>query len=267
MSSPPVALTIAGSDSCAGAGLQADLLAFAACGVHGLTVATAVVAERPGAVLGLHAVPPEIIDLQLAAVLPAYPVRGIKTGLLPTAAAISVVRAWLTRHPVPLVVDPVGIASTGTPLAAADAAGPLLDLVRHHATVATPNRAEAASWLGAPLPDHPEAARDTAARLRDRIGVAVLLKGGHFCGPESVDWLADTAGEVAVAGPRIPGLDVHGTGCAYSAAIAAGLARGFPLREAVRRARDHLHRALAGHREWTGPDGERRKALAQDPEP
>jgi len=265
--SPPVALTIAGSDSSAGAGLQADLLAFAACGVHGLTVATSVVAERPGCVLGIHAVPPEFLDLQLAAVLPAFPVSAAKTGLLPSAAAIAVVRDWLSRFPMPLVVDPVGIASTGTALAGTDAAAPLLELVRDHAVLATPNRAEAARWLGAPIPDTPDAARDGAARLRDRLGRAILLKGGHFTGATSVDWLADPDGEFPIPGPRIPALDVHGTGCAYSAAITAGLARGLPLREAVTQARERLHRALSGHWEWTGPDGVRRKALALRPEP
>lgn len=263
MKCPPVALTIAGSDSCAGAGLQADLKAFTACGVYGLTVATAIVAERPGAVLSVEAVSDRSIADQLEAVLHHYPVASIKTGLLPSSRSIAVVRAALQSSDAPLVVDPVAVASTGTTLASPDAREALIDWIRERATLVTPNRAEAELFLGAPISDLGDA-REAAMALQRLHGCAVLLKGGHFDGPEAIDWLAmgPTGPVEAIRAPRLPGTDIHGTGCAYSAAIAAKLALGRPLLAAVREARLYLHDVLAHPCHWLNPNGPGIKALA-----
>jgi len=262
---PPVALTIAGSDSSGGAGLQADLKAFAASRVYGLTVATAVVAERPGAVLSIHPVTADCLQDQISAVLPHYPVAAIKTGLLPTAELIDVVRRALHFSNAQLVIDPVAIASTGTALAQADAATALRLLIQERATLVTPNRAEAEHFLEEPIA--PGQVRDAAAELARMFGCAILLKGGHFDGPESIDWLADGDCLLDFRAPRLIGIDVHGTGCTYSAAITARLALGMPLAEAIRSARAYLQAVLEDHWEWTVPGGSRIKALANAPEP
>jgi hydroxymethylpyrimidine/phosphomethylpyrimidine kinase len=265
MRSPAVALTIAGSDSSAGAGLQADLKAFTACGVYGLTVATAIVAERPGAVLSVEEVSAKSIREQIQAVLPHYPVAAIKTGLLPSAKAIAVVREALQHHPAPLVIDPVAVASAGTSLASPDAQDALRTLIRDRAHLVTPNRVEAEHFLGASITSADQA-REAATALRGLFGCAVLLKGGHFEGPEAIDWLAtDELHEIHA--PRLQGIDVHGTGCAYSAAIAGRLALGISLVEAVRDARRYLQSALERHSVWATADGSGIKALAHVAEP
>ncbi|MBU6299953.1 MAG: bifunctional hydroxymethylpyrimidine kinase/phosphomethylpyrimidine kinase [Verrucomicrobia bacterium] len=267
MNAPAVALTIAGSDSSAGAGLQADLKAFSALGVYGLTVATAIVAERPGAVLSSELVSPGAISDQLRAVLTHYPIRAIKTGLLPSSAAVEAVAAALQGFPVRVVIDPVAVASTGTALASAGAGAALADFIRTCGRLVTPNRAEAEHFLGMAIPG-PEEARDAARGLQQLFGCAVLLKGGHFEGPDAIDWLAhDPRGDVEkIRAPRIPGLDLHGTGCTYSAAIAAHLALGKELPTAVREARRYLHSAMQGHFHWPGRGDEGIKALANPAE-
>ncbi len=267
MKSPAVALTIAGSDSSSGAGLQADLKAFTACGVYGLTVATAIVAQRPGAVLSVEEVSAKSIREQIQAVLPHYPVAAIKTGLLPSARAIEVVREALRNHPAPLVIDPVAFASAGTALASPDARDALQTLIREIAYLVTPNRAEAAHFLGAPI-SSTDQGRDAATALYAHFGCAVLLKGGHFEGPDAIDWLVTGDGSPhEIRAPRLQGIDVHGTGCAYSAAIAGRLALGLSLVDAVRDARRYLQSALERHSVWTMANGSGIKALAHDAEP
>jgi hydroxymethylpyrimidine/phosphomethylpyrimidine kinase len=264
MRSFPVALTIAGSDSSAGAGLQADLKAFTAAGVYGLTVATCVVAERPGKVISTVVLPVDSIRDQLRAILEVYPVGAIKTGLLPTAEVIDAVRDALRGCDAPLVIDPVAIASTGTRLVSPDAREPLIALARWRASLITPNRAEAESFLGAPIQWDTDGVAE-ALQLREMFGCDVLLKGGHFRGDDAIDWLVRGQDVSEIRRPRIPDLDVHGTGCAYSAAIAAGLAKGYSLTGAVSAARSYLHSALEQHWSWTGPGGEEIKALAPNP--
>jgi len=184
----PVALAIAGSDSSAGAGLQADLKAFTCAGVYGLTVVTAIVAERPGAVLSSHVLPPESIRDQMDSVLGAYPIGAIKTGLLPEASTIEAILDRLRGTRAPLVVDPVAVASAGVRLANPAARLPLLALIRERSFLVTPNRAEAESFLGISI-EEDAAARSAVLALRDFFGCSALLKGGHFGGEESIDWL------------------------------------------------------------------------------
>jgi hydroxymethylpyrimidine/phosphomethylpyrimidine kinase len=233
-SSPPVALTIAGSDCSAGAGLQADLKTFQHFGVFGLTAVTCVVAETPNIVRSIHAVPPAILQDQLRVLLEAFPIAAIKTGMLFSKAHIVAVTEILQAYPgIPLVIDPVMIASTGDPLLEENAVAAYKERLFPLATVITPNLDEAeVLWGDGPVRD--EAAIERAAReLSARHGCAVLLKGGHLGAPECADLLVDHDLPVWFRSPRIDTAASHGTGCTLSAAIAAHLALGKDLHDAV----------------------------------
>ncbi len=249
-SSPPVALTIAGSDCSAGAGLQADLKTFQHFGVFGLTAATCVVAETPKVVRSVHSVPPAILQDQLRVLLEAYPVAAIKTGMLFSKAHIVAVTEILQEYPgIPLVIDPVMIASTGDPLLEENAVAAYKERLFPLATVITPNLDEAEVLWGAAARD--EATIERAAReLSARHGCAVLLKGGHLGGPECADLLVDRDLPAWFRSPRIDTAASHGTGCTLSAAIAAHLARGKDLHEAVAAAKDYLNRTLVESLAW-----------------
>jgi hydroxymethylpyrimidine/phosphomethylpyrimidine kinase len=231
-----VVLTIAGSDSSGGAGIQADLKTFTALGVYGASAVTCVVAEHPGRVLRVTPLPPARVAEQIRAVLEAFPVAAIKTGMLGSRAIIEAVEKAIApalAAGVPLIIDPVMTASAGGRLLARDALPALRRLIAQ-ATLVTPNRDEAAWLAGRPIPDERALC---AAAVELAINFAkphVLAKGGHLRSRDAVDWLASPHGTVKrVAARRIRGVDPHGTGCTYSAAIAAGLALGLPLPEAV----------------------------------
>lgn len=255
---PPVVLTIAGSDSGAGAGIQADSRAIHALGAFACTAITALTAQNTRGVTAWRPTPPALLAAQIDAVLSDLPVAALKTGLLPGAPAIRAVARALARHPrrLPLVIDPVIGSTSGTRFL--DAAG--LRALRRHlfplATLITPNWPEAAALTGLPVSTASEAERAAHALAR-ASGCAVLLKGGHS--PDRarcVDLLVlpAPAGRPAplrlrrFSSPRIATPNTHGTGCTLSAAIAAGLARGLPLPAAVGRARALLRRGLAAHR-------------------
>ncbi len=234
----PCALTIAGSDSGGGAGIQADLATFRALGVHGACVVTALTAQNTREVRGILEVPPGFVEEQLEAVLRDLPVEWAKTGMLPTEEVREVVVREAKRHGLRLVVDPVRRASTGRELAR----GGLEELVEA-AEVITPNLQEAEELSGMrirSLRDMKEAAR----RIAERGGGAVLLKGGHLRGPRVFDVLYEGGETLVFEAPRLP-LSPHGTGCILSAAITAWLARGEGVREAVERALAFL-RGLLG---------------------
>ncbi len=235
-------LTIAGSDSGGGAGVQADLKAFAAHGVHGLSVITAITAQNTRAVTAVHPVPLAMIRAQLDAVFADFAVRAAKTGMLASPALVRLVAEWfrLHRH-VPLVVDPVMVASSGAPLISARAAAAIRRHLLPQASLITPNLPEAAALLGRPIGADLEGAARALARLGPR---AVLLKGGHAAGAIVHDLLWDGTTLECFEHPRLPG-EGHGTGCTLAAAIAARLARGEALREAVRGAVDFVHHAFA----------------------
>lgn len=261
--SPPVALTIAGSDCSSGAGIQADLKTFEHFGVHGLTAITCVVSETANVVRAVHPVPPEIAGDQVALLLESFPVAAMKTGMLFSAAHIAAVLKGIEASPsVPLVVDPVMIASTGDSLLEADA----VDAIREHllprATLVTPNLPEAASLLGASIGSLDEL-KGAALQLSERFGVPFLVKGGHLEGPECIDLLAEGGQIHDFTSPRIPLEGSHGTGCTFSAAITANLALGHPLREAIARAKDYLNRTLAESYVFTSRDGITVHALNQ----
>jgi hydroxymethylpyrimidine/phosphomethylpyrimidine kinase len=232
----PVVLTIAGSDNSGGAGLQADLKTFTTLGVYGTTAVTCIVAEHPGRVLNITPVPPARVADQIRLVLEAFPVAAIKTGMLYSAeiiAAIEKTLAPVLARGVPLVIDPVMVASSGKVLLKKDAIAALKKYAAR-ATLLTPNRDEAALLWDQPITNLQtlsEAALGLAQRFR---GPAILAKGGHLRDQMAVDVLAYPDGRVhEFAVRRIPGVDPHGTGCTYSAAITAGLAKGLTLTEAV----------------------------------
>jgi hydroxymethylpyrimidine/phosphomethylpyrimidine kinase len=232
----PVVLTIAGSDNSGGAGLQADLKTFTTLGVYGTTAVTCIVAEHPGRVLNITPVPPARVADQIRLVLEAFPVATIKTGMLYSAEIIAAVEKTLApvlARGVPLIIDPVMVASSGKVLMKKDAIAALKKFAAR-ATLLTPNRDEAALLWGQPittLQTLSEAALGLAQQFR---GPAILAKGGHLRDQMAVDVLGYSDGRVhEFAVPRIPGVDPHGTGCTYSAAITAGLAKGLTLTEAV----------------------------------
>ena len=245
----PVVLTIAGSDSSGGAGIQADLKTFAALGVYGASAITCVVAEHPGRVLRVTPLSPASVAEQIAAVLEAFPLAAIKIGMLGSRAIIRAVEKAIepvVSSGVPLVIDPVRTASAGGALLARDALPALRGLMARAALI-TPNRAEAAWLAGRPVTNEKDL-RAAALELAINLGGPhVLAKGGHLRGREAVDWLASPRGTIErVASPRIRGIDPHGTGCTYASAIAAHVALGLPLPEAIAAGKRFITRALQG---------------------
>lgn len=246
----PVALTVAGSDSGGGAGIQADLKTFAAWGVHGTSVITCLTAQNPRQVLGVQASSPRILEQQLTAVMTELPPAAVKTGMLYSATIIRLVARHFVRltpgkHKPALVVDPVMVATSGARLLQPAAERSLRERLLPLATLITPNLAEAAVLTGQRI-SSPEAMRRAARRLHAELGVAVLLKGGHLKGwPEAMDVLYDGTTEWLLSAPFVKGVKTHGTGCTYSAAICAGLARGLALPAAVELAKEYVTQAIA----------------------
>ena len=241
----PVALTIAGSDSSGGAGIQADLKTFAALGVYGASVITALTAQNTKGVTAIHEVPANFIAAQIDAVFADLDVGAVKIGMLGNAAAAGAVTAGLDRHrPRHVVLDPVMVASTGADLLRADAMDGLRSLMSR-ADVITPNLFEAATLLDAPLARDEDAMRTQAQKLLALGAGAVLIKGGHAGGPDSVDLLVEADGCARFTAPRIATKNTHGTGCTLAAAVAAGLAKGLSLNAAVREAEAYVSAAIA----------------------
>jgi hydroxymethylpyrimidine/phosphomethylpyrimidine kinase len=244
MMTTPVAVTIAGSDSGAGAGVQADLKTFAALGVYGVSVITALTAQNTRGVFGIHEVPAGFISAQIDAVFSDFDIAAVKIGMLGSAAAIEAVAAALDRHRVSnVVLDPVMAASSGPKLLHADA----IDALRRLAATVdllTPNLPEAALLLDTSVAaDEKEMRRQARALLTLGPG-AVLIKGGHGGGPESVDLLVEADACRRFAAPRKETKNTHGTGCTLSSAVAAGLAKGDTLAEAVRDAKAYVTAAI-----------------------
>lgn len=249
---PPVALTIAGSDCSSGAGVQADLKTFTAHGVYGLTAVTCVVAEVPGRVIDIQAMPARIVCEQMKALLKAFPVAAMKTGMLHSAEVIEVVAEVCEENRgLPLVVDPVMVASSGDTLLEMEAVGLYCDSVFPCATLVTPNIDEARVLLGGRTIDSLARMRVAGRELSARHEVAFLMKGGHLPGNEAVDVLCLRGGEThEFRAPRTPGVSTHGTGCTYSAAITAGLAQGLDLPAAVGKAKEYVTAAIGRSFRW-----------------
>lgn len=235
-------LSVAGSDSSGGAGIQADLKTFQALGVHGMSVITAVTAQNSCGVARSWSVPTSMITSQLAAVLGDVGVDAVKTGMLATRPAVHAVAAALTGLSVPIVVDPVGAASHGESLQSKAALAALRSELLPLATVVTPNLAEVRALCGIEVASEADLAAAATAMLR--LGPRwVLIKGGHLPGP-ALDLLAGPGGEVLLGGPRIAQPHQHGTGCTLASALAVGLAEGRSVEDAARRAKDFVRRAI-----------------------
>ena len=240
-----VVLTIAGSDSGGGAGVQADLKTFAALGVHGASTITCITAQNPRRVIGVEACSVKIIQKQLAALAGELPPSAAKTGMLFSREIIRAVARWHRAQKCPLVVDPVMVATSGARLLEPDAVEVLGSELFPRATLITPNIPEAEALAGFPIRE-PEEMRKAARELHGRFGCAVLVKGGHLRTPgEALDIFFDGSTELLLAAPRVPGVRTHGTGCTYSAAITAFLAKGEKLEPAVRLAKGFVTRAIA----------------------
>ncbi|HEU0300439.1 MAG TPA: bifunctional hydroxymethylpyrimidine kinase/phosphomethylpyrimidine kinase [Longimicrobium sp.] len=241
----PIALTIAGSDSGGGAGIQADLKTFHAFGCFGTSAVTAITVQNTRGVTGVHAIPVETVRAQIAAVATDLPPAACKTGMLATAELARAVAESIREHRLPnYVLDPVMVATSGDRLLDADAERTIVDELLPLAACVTPNLDEAAVLAGFAV-DDAASMRRAAQALVERGARAALLKGGHLRGTELVDVLFDGEEWHEWRRPRLQTRNTHGTGCTLSAAIAAGLAHGHPLRQAVEEALDYVQRAMA----------------------
>jgi hydroxymethylpyrimidine/phosphomethylpyrimidine kinase len=242
----PIALTIAGSDSSGGAGIQADLKTFAALGVYGASVITALTAQNTNGVSGIHLVPADFVTAQMDAVFSDLDVKAVKIGMVGQLATIDAIVASLQRwSPKHIVLDPVMVATSGDRLLAADAVEALRTKLIPGASLITPNLPEAAALLGEPVAASGAAMESQGKRLLAMGCPAVLIKGGHGQGTESIDYLVSGSGVIALAAPRIATRNTHGTGCSLSSAIAAGLAKGEDMETAVRNAKPWVSAAIA----------------------
>jgi hydroxymethylpyrimidine/phosphomethylpyrimidine kinase len=242
----PVALTIAGSDSSGGAGIQADLKTLAALGVYGASVITALTAQNTRGVAGIHQVPAEFVAAQIDAVFSDLAVDAVKIGMVAQLATIDAIAEGLKRwSPGHVVLDPVMVATSGDRLLAADAVEALRTKLIPRAALVTPNLPEAAALLDEPVAASEAEIERQGKRLLSFGCPAVLIKGGHGQGSESTDYLVTESGVIALSAPRVATQNTHGTGCSLSSAIAAGLAKGEDLETAVRNAKAWLSAAIA----------------------
>lgn len=241
-----IAVTIAGSDSGGGAGIQADLKTFSALGVYGASVVTALTAQNTRGVQAIHDVPAEFIAAQIDSVFSDLAVSATKIGMLSQVPVIEAVASGLDRHKVGnVVLDPVMVATSGDRLLNPGAVSALRRLLFPRAALVTPNLLEAAALLDQPVAMGEDDMLAQGQRLVGEGARAVLMKGGHGTGETSLDLLVTPEGVVRLEAPRIDTPNTHGTGCTLSSAIAAGLAKGFPLGQAVSEAKDYVTAAIA----------------------
>src|SRR5436190_22647917 len=256
----PVALTIAGSDSSAGAGFQSYLKTFSALGVYGLTALTCVVAEIPEKVSQIEPVTPKIIREQIQVLAKSFGIAAAKTGLLYSAEIVETVAGALVDlsgrfvNRVPLVIDPVTVATSGDLLLRPDAIALYESELFPLAALLTPNLVEAEKLVGEPIRDL-KGMRKAGRKMQKKYGVSILLKGGHLTGNNAVDLLfaGDKISEFSA--PFVHGVATHGTGCTYSAAITASLACGLKLEDAIGRAKTFVAASIAQHFRWTSSSG------------
>lgn len=248
---PAVALTIAGSDSGGGAGIQADLRAFGQMGAFGTSVITAVTAQNTVGVTDVHVVPTATVTAQLDAVLDDLPVAATKTGMLATATLVALVAERAAAGALPrLVVDPVLVSATGHRLLEEEALAVYRERLLPHALIATPNLEEAAVLVGRALTTTDDA-REAARELTSLGTRYVVVKGGHLEGEHAVDLIATRDGdEHELSAPRIQTSNTHGTGCTFAAACAAGLATGLDPLAALGQAKRYVTRCIAGAAGW-----------------
>jgi hydroxymethylpyrimidine/phosphomethylpyrimidine kinase len=236
-------LTIAGSDSGGGAGIQADLKTFAAFGVHGMTAITAITAQNTLDVIAVQDISPHMVQAQIHAVMTDIGVDAIKTGMLYSAAIIRIVSRQLAQHNVPTVIDPVMIAKSGARLLEEQARNVLITDLLPQATVVTPNSMEAEALSGHPVTNLEEA-KDAARAIAQLGPEAIVIKGGHLAGPEAIDVLYHENTFTMLKAQRIPSTTTHGTGCSFASAIAAELAKGSLLLKAIQTAKSFIHTSI-----------------------
>ncbi len=242
----PTAMTIAGSDSGGGAGIQADLKTFAALGVYGCSAITSLTAQNTLGVQGVFPVKPDFVQAQIQSVLSDIQVSAIKTGMLANAEIIAAIAESLGHYPqIPLVVDPVMIATSGDRLLVKDAVQILIEKLIPRATILTPNLFEAAALLDEPFANDLQSMKQQAKQLLEMGPRAVLIKGGHSEGQMATDLLLTQEGEFLFSTPRIATKNTHGTGCTLASAIASGLAKKLSLKDAVAQAKEYLQNALS----------------------
>lgn len=266
--SVPVALTIAGSDSSAGAGIQADLKTFSVLGVYGLTAVTCIVAEIPGKVSRIEPASARIVREQIEVLAKSFPIAAIKTGLLCSAEIISAVAKTIQRmHKtktfaprIPLVIDPVVVATSGDPLLEPAAIETYEKELFPLARLITPNLDEAARLLGTKIKDR-RSMRVAGKELEKKFETAILLKGGHLAGDRAVDLLFVDGNVVEFSAPKVFGVATHGTGCTYSAAITAALAKNLSLEQAITQAKKFVTHSIARNFRWASHSGETLQAL------
>jgi phosphomethylpyrimidine kinase len=251
----PVALSIAGSDSSAGAGIQADLKTFSALGVYGLTAVSCIVAEIPGKVSRIEPVSVKIVREQIEVLARSFQIAAIKTGLLCSAEIVSAVAKAIrgaekiSAPVIPLVVDPVIVATSGDPLLEPEAIEAYEKELFPLASLIAPNLDEAQRLLGTKIKDQ-QSMRSAGKELEKKFGTAILLKGGHLSGDYAVDLLFVDGKVVEFSAAFVRGVATHGTGCTYSAAITAGLASGLSLVKAIRQAKKFVTQSIQNHFQW-----------------
>lgn len=245
----PVVLTVAGSDNSAGAGIQADLKTFSHFGCYGLTAVTCVVAEVPGQVAAIQPMWPEIVGDQIALSQEAFPLAAVKTGMLFSTPIVETVAEKLAVQRRPLVVDPVMVASSGDALLKKSAIAAYKKLLFPLATLVTPNLDELRILARREVTNLSQM-KDAGRFLAESYGAAFLVKGGHLRGKFAVDYLVTADSFEEFAAPFVRGVETHGTGCTYSAAVAANLALGHSLHEAVFEAKAYITEAISRHLKW-----------------
>lgn len=264
----PTALTIAGSDSCGGAGIQADLKTFSALGVYGMSAITSITAQNTLGVRGIQPILPEILKGQIDAVFEDFTIDAVKTGMLYNKAAIQVVAAALDQHrPKWIIVDPVMISTSGSKLLQDDAIEAMVDLLFPRTTLITPNIPEAEFLTGIQI--HSVKDIDEAAQLLFAKGCqAVLIKGGHLEGEQRIDRLYQlNQPAVTFQAETVQTVNTHGTGCTLSSAIAASLALGHSLTESVRLAKEYVQKGLLAGADVTAGHGHGPMNHLFDPKP
>jgi hydroxymethylpyrimidine/phosphomethylpyrimidine kinase len=240
----PRVLTIAGSDSGGGAGIEADLKTFTALGVYGMAAITSVTAQNTVGVFGVHDLPPEFVSQQIDLCADDIGIDAAKTGMLSNAEIVTAVSISVTRSAIEkLVVDPVMVAKSGDSLLRANARLALKERLLPLAYVVTPNIPEAATLADMDIATERDI-REAAERIYEFGPRHVLIKGGHLEGPDATDYLFDGVRMTAFTAPRLQTKNTHGTGCTYSAALAANLAKGHPIETAVREAKHYLTKAI-----------------------
>jgi hydroxymethylpyrimidine/phosphomethylpyrimidine kinase len=266
MQTVPVALSIAGSDSSAGAGIQADLKTFSALGVYGLTAVTCIVAEIPGKVSRIEPVSAKIVSEQIEVLTKNFQIAAMKTGLLCSAEIVSAVakalrhRARMFATQIPLVIDPIIVATGGDRLLEEAAIETYKKELFPLANLITPNLDEAEQLLGTGIKDRQSMHR-AGKKLEKKFGTAILLKGGHLVDDYAVDLLFVGGKVIEFSAPFVRGVATHGTGCTYSAAITAGLAKGLSLEEAITQAKKFVTNSIARHFRWRSHFGGTVQAL------